>query len=756
VRRVTPDRVIAFFEGIDDNLLVPNQRQPDRAGLIFMVACSLMVAHLVAGKALRDGLFLSRFAPNDLPKIVAAAAVVAVLLGLGFARLLWRTGPLRLVPLAFGAGSALHLVEYWLLRGDEDLRSVVITIVYLHIVGFGAILLSGFWSIVNEHFNPREAKVLFGRIAGAGTIGGIAGGLLAERGAALFGVQALLILLAALHLVTAALLWLIPRDRLDSPVQPAPEPVWRAARDAFRQAPFLVNLAVLVLLGTMSGMLLDYLFKSSASAAFGKGPALTRYFAIFYTVNQVLTFAVQTLLTPIVQRRLGLGRTVIWHPVAVALGAGASLLGPQAIMAPIARGLELVLRGSFLRSGYELFFTPVPPREKRAVKTFIDVGCDRMGDAFGAGVLQVLLLVGPKQAITPILFVAMGFALICIWITTRMDAAYIGVLQHGLLSRAVALNKRDVQDSTTSFALQRSVSFQSRMVRTHAGGAAETSPSDTPQTAVHDAVLARLGDLRSGVPRRVAAALRPDLPFDPSLMPQAIRLLGRKEVHGCARAFLLLHANRAVGQLVDGLLDPEQDFAVRCQIPRILAYSSSQRAVDGLTAALEDTRFEIRYYSCRALEFLHRTGGGLRFNTQAGMAAIERELSIPRPVREGRLLLDKGDDSADQSWFLDDVLKGRADKSLEHIFSLLALELPQEPLRVAFRAFHSDDKMLRGLALEYLESHLSGKIVSELAKLAETAPAAATTRRARQEVLNELMASQQSVLLTIRIPSVDA
>ena len=51
--------------------------------------------------------------------------------------------------------------------------------------------------------------------------------------------------------------------------------------------------AALVLLGAMSAALLDYLFKSGASAQFAKGPALTRYFAIFYTTNQVLTFAVQ-------------------------------------------------------------------------------------------------------------------------------------------------------------------------------------------------------------------------------------------------------------------------------------------------------------------------------------------------------------------------------------------------------------------------------------------------------------------------------
>ena len=103
---------------------------------------------------------------------------------------------MRVVPVAFGAGALLHLVEFLLLRSAADgVRAVVITIVYLHLVGFGAILLSGFWSIANEYFDPREAKLRFGRIAGAGTIGGVAGGLMAERTAAMFGVDAVLVLL---------------------------------------------------------------------------------------------------------------------------------------------------------------------------------------------------------------------------------------------------------------------------------------------------------------------------------------------------------------------------------------------------------------------------------------------------------------------------------------------------------------------------------------------------------------------------------
>src|SRR5262249_32915550 len=210
---------------------------------------------------------------------------------------------------------------------------------------------------------------------------------------------------------------------------------------------------------------------------------------------------------------------------------------------------------------------------------------------------------------------------------------------------------------------------RARAVRARGAAVADGSISARPATLVQDAVLARLGELRSGDRTGVAAALRPDLPFDPLLTPQAIQLLAWNEVFEWSRAFLLLHAHRTVGQLADALLDPDQDFAVRRRIPRILAYSSSQRAVDGLVAALDDSRFEIRYHAGRALEFLHRMADGLRFDSQAVLVAIERELSIPLPIRNGRRLLDKGDESDDQFGFHDEVLRGKADKSLEYVFS---------------------------------------------------------------------------------------
>ena len=110
---------------------------------------------------------------SDLPKIVAAAAVFSVLLGLGFARLLARLGPMRVVPAAFAVGSLLHCVEFVLLRHRRPtvVRAVVVTVVYLHLVGFGAILLSGFWSVANEVVRSARSQAAVRPDRGAGTVG---------------------------------------------------------------------------------------------------------------------------------------------------------------------------------------------------------------------------------------------------------------------------------------------------------------------------------------------------------------------------------------------------------------------------------------------------------------------------------------------------------------------------------------------------------------------------------------------------------
>ncbi|MBL8173137.1 MAG: hypothetical protein JNK48_00620 [Bryobacterales bacterium] len=707
-----------------------------------MAAASFMLAHQVAAKAARDGLFLSRFPATDLPKIVGLAAIVAVVFSLVFSRVLARFSPARFVPMAYLASSGLHLAEFFLIGIHRD---AMVYLVYLHIVGFGAILLSGFWSLASELFDPREAKLRFGRIAGMGTAGGIAGGLMAERTVALLSTDALLLVLAGLHLGCGLLL--AAMSQWTAPVRGGAgdeEEGWAAARRAFAGAPFLLSLAVLVLLGTTSAALLDYLFKSGATASFGRGPGLTRYFAIYYTGGQVLTFLVQSLLTPMALSKLGLGKSVMSLALAVAAGSSTALLLPLFPMVASVRAIELILRGSLFRSGYELFFTPIPARDKRAVKTVIDVGCDRLGDALGAAAIQVILLY-PLHARTEILGITIVLAALSVWITTRMDKAYLGVLEKGLLTRAVELDIGDVQDSTTMSAVLRTVSVQAEVK----DRPKTAYPRPTTVTVAADPVVEAFTDLRSGNAERVRATLVKLKRWEPLVGPQVVRLLAWDEVSEAAREALTGAGQVVIGLLTDVLLDEKQDFAVRRRIPRILARAGSQRGVDGLMEALGDAHFELRFQSSRALDYLKQTKPELYYDKETIYEAVKRELGVATPIWQGRRLLDTRDASDSGFSFLDDVLRDRANQSLENVFSLLAVVLPREPLKVAFRALHSEDRLLRGLGLEYLEGVLPTAINAMLGEVLESTPAADPGKNP-EEVLARLMQSNQSLMLELR------
>ena len=162
-----------------------------------------MIAFQIAAKATRDALFLSSFDVATLPAMVMASAAVSIALAIGAARWMSATPPARLIPRLFALSAGLLLLEWWLVA---RFRPLVAVVVYLHYGALGAVLISGFWSLVNERFDPRTAKREVHRIVAAGTIGGVLGGLLAERWGAWGSVDGMLPLLAAIHLTCAGVL----------------------------------------------------------------------------------------------------------------------------------------------------------------------------------------------------------------------------------------------------------------------------------------------------------------------------------------------------------------------------------------------------------------------------------------------------------------------------------------------------------------------------------------------------------------------
>jgi hypothetical protein len=701
-----------------------------------MAGAALMIAHQVAGKAVRDSFFLSNYPASELPKMVIAAAVVTMLLVLLFARAMGRFGPQRLVAAGFLLSSIVHGIEYRMMPGNPALWSLV---VYFHIVALGAILLSGFWSLMAESFDPRSAKHLFGRIAGAGTLGGIAGGLMAERFAAVCSAASVLLLLAGLHLLCFCVIASVGTSTQGSRNRASHEAI--SPVKLFGRAPYLGATAILVLAGTSSAAILDYLFKAGAGSAIGKGAPLLRFFAVFYTSTQVLTFIGQTFLAQRSLQRFGIGRTISALPLGVGGGALVTLLAPVFPVFAVFRLLESSLRGSLYRAGYELLYTPIPAAEKRAAKTLIDVACDRAGDALGSGIVQLMLSFGASFIPSGLLGAMLGLAITGAWATSRLDAIYSGLVKQRLIDRAVELDLDEVQDSTAPTVIGPTVVSVT---------ATAMAPMSSAQTREADRLVEALTELRSGNSRRVLAAVSEIDRMSPVLAAQLLSLLAWDEVSDAVRRALQLDPSSITGVLIDHLTNREEvEFGIRRRIPRILALCDSQLTVHGLLAGLADLRFEVRFQCSRALDSLIQRRPDFKVPADVVYAAVERELQVARPIRDSRRLLD-GRDSSDPDAFLDEILRERADQTLEHMFSLFASVLPREAVKIAFRSLHTDDPALRGLAIEYLDSVLPDQVRDSLWALIETQPPIHSPD-STQDPLGELLRAHESLAVKIKI-----
>ena len=717
-------------------------RDPLTAGRLTwtaMLGASLMLAHQVAAKAVRDSFFLTLYPVTDLPKMVMSAAAASVILVLVFGRAMSRVGPQRLVPVCFAISALGHGAEFLLSSRSPGLTAVI---VYLHVVALGAILLSGFWSLVNESFDPRSAKLSFGKITGAGTLGGMAGGVLAERVAALFSQLDVLLLLATLHALCAIV---AATFRRVSPVREAApqEPV--SPIELVRRAPYMLSIAALVLLGTSSAAIADYLFKSGATEAFGKGAPLLRFFAVFYTATQVLTFLAQITMSRRALKKFGIGRTISLLPGGLGAASFGALLFPAFPVLTGLRSLELVLRGSFFRTAYELVYTPVRQADKRAAKSWIDVGCDRTGDAIGAGIVQLALLLGASYLTSGLLGIVLVLSALAAWLGSRLESVYKGIVEERLIDRAMELELRGIEgDPEVSSEL-----LQSAILKPSPQAVVPVpAPAELPAPKATDATLELLRKLRSGRKELVLEAIHTVQTPEPLIATQLVRLLAWDEVADVARETISGNCNHLCGLLIDHLTNTEGAlFAVRRRIPRILARSDSQMAVYGLLEGLHDSRFEVRFQCSRALDLLHQRNPQLEVSADVVFAAAERELKTGRPILESRRLLDRREIS-DPTAFLDEYLRERADQSLEYIFSLFATVLPREPVKIAFQALHSDDQSLRGLAFEYLEGVLPPHVWEGLWNVTEQKPVVAQARPP-EEALAELFRSRESLLLRI-------
>jgi hypothetical protein len=711
-------------------------------------ALILMSVH-VAGKAIRDTLFLSNFEITDLPKMMIAASTVSLLAAATVSRILSRWDPARTVPVSMLISAALLVVEWLLVRRLPNAGAVA---VYLHLAGLSLVLFSGFWSVVNERFDPYTAKGIVARASGFGALGGVIGGLLAMQLAPRIGVEQFLPGFALLHLVGAGVILALGRpiplasrrpDDAEGEAEPS-TPGLGALRGSL-----VFKMAMLIALVQAIEQLIDFVFKATASATFPEEASLVRFFAVFYTTSSVIAFALQTSLGPRTLKSIGVGGTLALLPAIVALSSAGTAFFQRIWTVSLLRGANYVLASSLFQAGFELLWTPVPSQTKRRAKVYVDVGARGTGDLLGAGLVLVLVswIAGLPHWL--LLGIAAALSLYSLYLVADLNRGYVDQLARNLRSGALSLDEADVHDATTARALEESrvtldraeLMARIRELDLARDGATPESPTGEAEPRASAAPLApAVAELESPDPARIRAALVSS-EGRVALAAHVIPLLARPALAEEAIAFLRALAPRIPGQLSDVLLDSETDLLVRRRIPRVLEAAVSGRTLDNLVRGLEDPDFDVQLECVRSA--LRVAGeADLKLPRAQGLAVVERALEVDDRTWEHH---GRRRQSAEMSALLEPGDLRRIDRNLEFVFTALALVFGRDEMASTVRALHSGDLALRGTALEYLQTILPERVRAMLGSRIPGGDRARVTRRRADELADALLHSSATL-----------
>ena len=707
------------------------------AARLALLGSGTLVAGQVAGRAIRDAFFLTSFSPALLPWAMIGASLFSIGVAAALAGQLSRKRPDQVTPVAFAANAVLFRAEWAAL---ERFPAAVAVAIYLQVSAALPVLGSAFWSVINERFDPFRAKQIVPRMAAAGALAGVVGGVAAERIAASFGADWTLPMLAVLSAGCALTVVRIGpgEGHADAPPVaakgPEPSPV-----SQLRERPLLREMAILVVLGAIAENLVEYVLMAEASRSIPDEARLVRFFSAFYVGCGVLTFLVQAALGRFVLRVGGLAGAIASLPAAVAAAGSVSLAFPGLASAVLVRGTETVVWNSTYQSGFELLFTPLPPAVKRRMKAWIDVSVRAVGSVAGAGLVLGSIAWLSDSAATISTTLAVGACALSLVGVLRLHRAYVSELEGSLKSGLLELREDDVLDATTAHTIANARHGVDRLdllaqieqtrqrlgigeanaentaaepgranqdaQTTSEGFAPGTEAAATPEAPAsplysEDFTL-RLQDLASGVPARVRRALHARRPReglaggsrvaieDRLIAAHAIPLLARPELAQDARDFLRRVGPRCVGVLVDGLLDRAESEEIRIALTGLLSSLDDRRALDGLWRAGEEAPTAVRAAAIEA---------AARSTDRSGHR-------LPRDVVHARL---------DQEVRAGDAIWTATGPEIELACLLLALLHGRSTMSSILEGVRSDREALRGTAYEFFESVLPPSLSAAL------------------------------------------
>ena len=265
-------------------------------------------------------------------------------------------------------------------------------------------MISVFWSLIVDVFTANQATRLVPAIAAGGSLGAIAGPLIASLLAKVIGVSGLLLMAAAGLFLVIVLVHGIMREK--HRLQERHEEIQVSTLDhqlkgtlfdgflALFTSSYLLNQALFILLMTWIATIGYFMQTDFIARAFTGVAARTQALAdIDLGVNvcsaAVLMFGLKRFIV-----RFGVTASLVLNPILMAISFVLMALSPTLLMLQAMQGLRRVTQYAIARPSREICFTVVPQESRYKAKNVIDTVVYRLGDFSAAWVQAGLRMLG--------------------------------------------------------------------------------------------------------------------------------------------------------------------------------------------------------------------------------------------------------------------------------------------------------------------------------------------------------------------------
>ncbi|MBX5482504.1 MAG: MFS transporter [Myxococcaceae bacterium] len=436
-------------------------RQGERRLTLLLLAHNLFaVGAFVAGRSVRDALFLAHADRSVLAWMYVASAAAVAAIGFLYAPLAARVRRDRMA-----LCSALVFAGFFAIAWFAERRAFagVYEVLYVYVEVMGALVLVQFWTLANELFHAREAKRLYGIIGSGGTIANILIGLSTARIATHFGASAILWLCAVLLLgcaVFAALSGGVGRQRMFARAAAGKAPSSRGRMSGGMSrvftTPHLRLVAVLTVVTFFTTNIVDFQFKVIAADSFGKDQ-LAAYFGYFSAVVGVLALGLQLFGTGRILNRAGVIGALSILPVALGLGSLSVAVVGGLWAASAMKGADTLFRYSINDATSQILYLPVPPNGRASAKAFIDSVVKPL--SIGAAGLALIGYRAVSSDPSTLAWVSVAMTAVWLGIVLALRPRYVRSLQDNLRNRRLDLASAPyrVQDGSTQRVLTRAL-----------------------------------------------------------------------------------------------------------------------------------------------------------------------------------------------------------------------------------------------------------------------------------------------------------